>query len=101
MFVFVLRFIFMGTMAFFISCGTVTISPEGRDLVRSSRADYSEWKNFWFWGLAGEYWVNTSKICGNRSVEQMQVQDSFGSAFVSALTLGIYSPHVAKVWCKK
>ena len=77
------------------------MNPEGRSTIRSSTPDYTERKNFWLVGLVGEHYVDTSKICRNRSVTQMQVQKTFGNSLVGLLTLGIYSPVTAKVWCSK
>jgi hypothetical protein len=79
-------------------CSTVTINPEESGKL-STPPSYQESKNFFFWGLAGEHRVDVTKICGEKKVVQMQSQETFVNGLLSAITLGIYSPHTVKVWC--
>ena len=81
------------------SCSTVTISPSNGGKISSPPA-YESSEPFFISGLIGEARVNTSSICGDREVLQMQSQQTFIEGFVSGLTLGLYSPHTVKVWCK-
>ena len=81
-------------------CATITIKPGGGATRLASSPTYSDWKAFYFWGLAGEQHVNVQEVCGDKKVVQMQAQDSSGIRLVSILTLGIYTPRTAKVWCE-
>lgn len=86
---------------FLASCQTVTISPKGRSLVYSGLPSYERSHNFFFWGLMGDHSINIQRVCEDRSVKQMQTQQTFLNGFVSILTLGIYTPRTARVWCGK
>jgi hypothetical protein len=80
------------------ACSTVTIAPQGeRKLVNTPT--YEESKPFYLWGLAGEHHVNVLEICNNKEPLQMQSQQTFFDGLLNFITLGIYSPHTAKVWC--
>ena len=82
-----------------LSCQTVTIKPEGGLSRLAKTPDYSEWQSFFFWGLVSENHIDTSSICGEAPIRQIQSQFSFLNGLVSVLTLGIYNPRTAKVWC--
>ena len=81
-------------------CQTVTLRPEGgiRD---TSPAAFEERQSFFFWGLGGTSKVNVKKACSGGEATQMQTQFTFLDGFLGVITLGIYSPRSAKVWCKK
>lgn len=80
------------------ACSTVTIEQQGE--ASTSRApDYQKTQKYYFWGLVGERHINTSSICGDRPVTQVQSQQTFTNGFFNLITLGIYAPHTAKVWC--
>lgn len=80
------------------ACATVTVRPEGGTKV-ADKPDYAASKNYFFWGLAGEHTIDVTKICGDQGVEQFQSQHTFMNGFLGGITLGIYSPKTAKVWC--
>ena len=86
---------------FFISCQTVTISPSGNKHRLSNMPTYEQSQHFFLLGLIGNKFVNVSSICGDREVLQMQTQSTFLNAFLYGITLGIYTPRTAKVWCSK
>lgn len=79
-------------------CSTVTIEQKGQVSISSS-PNYQQTQKYYFWGLVGERHINTSSICGDKSVAQMQSQATFTNGFFTVITLGIYAPHTAKVWC--
>jgi hypothetical protein len=89
------------TVAAFLlaGCATVTIRPEGGEKI-ADKPDSQQSKNYFFWGLAGEHTIDVKEICGSKGVEQVQSLRTFGNGFVGAITLGIYTPKTAKVWCK-
>jgi hypothetical protein len=80
------------------SCAKVTIQPQNT-FSPVSNANYEESIDFYLWGLIGEKRIEISKICKNGAL-QMQSQQTFIDGLSSAITLGIYAPHTAKVWCK-
>ena len=84
---------------FIISCQTVTINPKGGWQKYSSFPSYEVAQSFFFWGLAGEAYIDVSSICGEREVRQMQRQATFTNQLLTLITLGIYSPRTARVWC--
>jgi hypothetical protein len=43
--------------------------------------------------------LKIDEICGQKNFKQAYIDHSFVQAFVSFLTLGIYTPRTAKVWC--
>lgn len=81
------------------ACSTVTIHPKPIDKV-TREANYSQTHHFFFWGLMGETHVDVKSICGDNNVTQMQSQASFVNGLISFASLGIYTPHSAKVWCQ-
>lgn len=86
-------------LALLSACSTVTIRPSGGEKV-SSAPTYQDSKSYFFWGLAGTQEINVADICGGKKTTQMQSQYTFGDGFKSLITLGIYSPKTAKVWCE-
>jgi hypothetical protein len=79
-------------------CSTVTLRPEGTGKL-ATEPTHEETLNYYFWGLRGEHRVDVRAICGDRQVEQMQAQDTFGNRVLTVLTLGIYYPRSVRVWC--
>lgn len=87
-------------MVAMVGCGTVTIKGEGKG--RLSRSpDYEDRKTFLFWGLSGEHDVDVRAVCGGGKARQMQSQWTFVDGLLNTITLGIYAPRTAKVWCDR
>lgn len=82
----------------FVACSTITIIPSNKPIALSP-PKYSKTHNYFFWGLMGEKYINTKRICRRKRVRQMQTQFTFVNSLLTLLTLGIYSPKTAKVWC--
>lgn len=80
-------------------CAAVTITQQGEPEFKY-RPHYEERKHFFLWGLIGEHTVNTREICRDRTVVQMQTKFEAMDVLYTALTLGIYLPRTAKVWCE-
>ncbi len=80
------------------ACSTITISPEGGGKL-TVKPTYEESKPFYFWGLSGEHRVDVLKVCDDKEPLQMQSQLTFVDGILGLITLGIYAPHTAKVWC--
>lgn len=79
-------------------CATVTITPHGESKLASSPT-YESKKAFFLFGLIGERHVDVQDICQSRSVRQMQTVDTFSDRLLTFVTLGIYTPRTARVWC--
>ena len=95
-----MRFLMLSMMIVcFSSCQTVTISDKYKV---GSRPTFEETQWFFLWGLVPDQTeVEVIKICGSRSVRQMQTLDTFGDQIIRFFTLGLIYPRTAKVWCKK
>lgn len=91
-------FQFVVVAAMLSACSTVTIRDHGTEKV-SSEPSYSSSKAFFFWGLAGSAHINTTAICHGKRPVQMQSQKTFVDGLLSVLTIGLYSPRTASVWC--
>jgi hypothetical protein len=85
----------------FIACGcyNVTIRPEG-GFKMATPPSFEQRQDFYLWGLVGESHIDTSKVCPKSGPSQMQSQTTFIDGLLGLITLGIYSPETARVWCK-
>lgn len=81
------------------ACSTVTIRPKG-GTKDNSRADYIDSKPFYFGGPIGMHKVNVNEACEGNEVTQMQTVTTSSDWIFSLITLGIYTPRTAKVWCE-
>lgn len=82
------------------ACSNVTMRPYGG--AKEKRApDYSDSRDYYFWGLMGEHEIDTNQVCGDRRVEQMQAVITSSDWVRGFFTLFIYSPRTAKVWCEE
>ena len=79
-------------------CSTVTISADS-DVKLASAPDYKKRKNFFFWGLMNEHSVDVNAVCEAAAPLQMQSQQTAVDVVLGVVTLGIYAPRTAKVWC--
>ena len=80
-------------------CSSVTIRPEGGNRL-SGEPTYQESKPYFIAGLIGESHIDAKNICGGSKVAQMQAQTTFVDGLLGSLTLGLYTPRTAKVWCE-
>ena len=81
-----------------LGCSTVTISPKGESLYVSDPTFQRSYPHYVF-GLIGENAVNIEEVCEGRGATQLQTQFTFVDSLLGLVTLGIYSPRTAKVWC--
>ncbi len=94
----IIKVILLAMCVCLTACSSVTMRPYGG--LKDKRApDYSDSKDYYFWGLMGEHNIDTSHICGDRRVEQMQAVATASDWIRGVFTLFIYSPRTAKVWC--
>ena len=89
----------LGLCLLLASCQTVTVRPGGGDKTDRD-PDFVARQHFFAWGLApGAKFVNLKTACPSKPVEQLSAHNSFLDGLFGALTLGIYSPRTASVWC--
>lgn len=81
-------------------CAAVTITENGESNFKY-HPDYEESKPFFLWGFIGEHHIDVTTICIKTPTTQMQTKFSSKDVFYSAITLGIYLPRTAKVWCER
>jgi len=94
-----LNIVFLLLLSFLTACQTVTIRPKGNQYQKNSKADYEQVHNFFLWGLIGEKYINISAICPGRTIRQIRTQSGFWNRVIFIVTLGVYSPRTARVWC--
>ena len=80
-------------------CYTVTIHPDATPK-RIDEPNYQERYDYYLFGLIGENDVDVTQICSNKGVVQMQAQNTFVDVLLHIITLEIYTPRTAKVWCE-
>jgi hypothetical protein len=80
------------------ACRTVTIVSE-RGVLAEERPRYEESLGYAFWGLAGEHEIDVEKVCGGREAAKLQTQSTASDELLSVVTLGLYMPRTARVWC--
>lgn len=92
-----------GLVCTLAGCSTVTIVPGGA--TNSSKVvsppTYAQSQSFYLFGLVGVRHVNVDEVCAGKPVLQMRTEQTVSDAALGLVTLGIYSPHTAKVWCEK
>ena len=79
-------------------CAAITITESGQSDFRY-RPNYEQSQHFFLWGIIGEHTVNTRAVCKDVPVSQMQTKFSVQDVLYATLTLGLYLPRTAKVWC--
>lgn len=86
--------------SFVTGCASVTVRPQGGNK-DSSQADYIDSLPFYLGGLVGKHKVDVNEACEGNEVTQMQTITTSSDWFLGLLTLSIYSPRTAKVWCEE
>lgn len=81
------------------ACGSVTIRTDNQR-EDTENPSYQKSFNYWWWGLKGEYDINVREVCSGKNVTQMQSISRFSDAALTIMTLGIYAPRSARVWCE-
>jgi hypothetical protein len=88
----------VAALALAAGCYNVTIRPEGGYRV-ATPPTFEQRQDFYLWGLVGESHIDTRTVCKN-GTSQLQSQVRFVDGLLTLVTLGIYSPETARVWCK-
>lgn len=81
-----------------LACSSVNVRTDAKEEERSAPTFQKRYK-YWWWGLKGWHSINVREICRNRPVVQMQAVHTFSDSFLHLITLGIYAPRTARVWC--
>lgn len=81
------------------ACSRVTIKPEGGQRI-TAQASYEARKPFYFAGLIGAHSIDVNEACEGGNVLQMQTVTTGNDYIFSLITLFIYTPRTAKVWCE-
>ena len=81
-------------------CATITMTKQGTATI-SSDPTFEESQTYFLGGLVGENEIDVKKVCNGGEATQMQSQTTFVNGLLGGLTLGIYTPRTAKVWCDK
>lgn len=90
------------TSIFMVSCLHVTVREDNQEKISLQEPSYEDSKNFFFWGLLPDHReVNLKNLCKGGEFDQLQAMTTGMNGFLTAITLGIYSPRTTKVWCKK
>ncbi|MBX2847175.1 MAG: Bor family protein [Acidiferrobacterales bacterium] len=85
---------------FATACSTVTVRPKG-GAKDNSTPSYIDSKPFYFGGPFGTHKVDVNEVCEGNEVTQMQTVTTSSDWFFSFITLGVYTPRTAKVWCEE
>ena len=60
------------------------------------------WDHFFFWGIGQEKTNYVERVCGSKeNLVRIETEDSFLSGLLTGLTYGIYSPRVARIYCRR
>jgi len=62
-------------------------------------ADHDQWNSFFLWGLVGDETLDVRQFCSGGQVAQVRTGANFLTGLVSLVTIGIYAPRMAYVWC--
>lgn len=85
-------------LAFLSACAPATFRPSGGAKV-VSKPTWQERKPYFFLGMVGEHEIDVGPICGDRPVDQMQTQFAFTDILITLISVGVYTPKTARVWC--
>ena len=82
-----------------MACSTVTIREQGTAKL-TTEPTWSQSENFFLWGLVGTANVDVKQVCRSQTPVQLQAQNTFVDGLLNVVTIGIYAPRTAKVWCE-
>ncbi|OFZ79451.1 MAG: hypothetical protein A2583_02940 [Bdellovibrionales bacterium RIFOXYD1_FULL_53_11] len=85
-------------LASLAACSTVTMRTKGTAKLGTTPTFESS-KPYFLWGLVGEHHIDIKEICQGKEAVQWQAQNTFLDGLLGCVTLGIYAPRTAKVWC--
>jgi hypothetical protein len=61
--------------------------------------EHDEWTSFFVFGLVGTQVIDVRNFCEGKQIAEVKTGGNFATAFVSAITFGIYTPRKVYVTC--
>ena len=83
-----------------LSCARITVKREHVPTIERE-PDYVQRKSYYLFGIIGQRHVNTRIACKGRNIEQVRAEHTPGDVMMTMITLGLYVPKTAKVWCEE
>lgn len=82
-------------------CAQITVKPGPNESFSSSEheADYERSMPYYLFGIVGVRHVDVRTICKERKVAQLRSVHTAKDVFKTIITLGLYMPKTAQVWC--
>lgn len=83
-------------------CATQTAYVNGSTVANTpATPTYNQSQKFWVGGIGQERVVNAAEVCaGAHKVAKVESKQEAKDVLFGAVTLGIYTPRTAKVYCK-
>lgn len=72
-----------------------------RDAAAVRGEEHDQWSTFFLFGLIGTEEVDVKEFCPDGDAAVVRTGGNFGTGFVGAITLGIYTPRKVYVTCAK
>lgn len=82
------------------ACRTVTVVADGSNNPRRA-PDHEQSYGFGLGGVIGETTIDVERICRGSKVTKMQAVSTVGDQLLGVITLGLYTPRTARVWCEE
>lgn len=87
-------------LLFILLAGCQTVRVQFSDKWdRTQRPSYTDYFDYYWWGLRGTNSVSIQKACVDQRPYGMVRSRTVEDMLITALTLGIYTPVTVKVWC--
>ncbi|BFM08689.1 Bor/Iss family lipoprotein [Halioxenophilus aromaticivorans] len=80
------------------ACSSVTVRTDQLSKNREP-PNFQKRYNYYWWGLKGGHAVNVRLECQGKPVEQMQSLYTTSDWLLGLVTVGIYLPRTARIWC--
>ena len=61
--------------------------------------EHDRWTDFFVFGLVGTEEIDVRSFCEDKNIAEVKTGGNFATSFVSAITLGIYTPRKVYVTC--
>jgi hypothetical protein len=61
--------------------------------------EHDQWTDFFIFGLVGTEEIDVRSFCEGKPIAEVKTGANFATSFVSAITIGIYTPHKVYVTC--
>lgn len=89
----------LGTSLFLSACSTQTAYLQKKS---PALPTYEDSQSFFFWGIGQEKVVNAVEVCKSEDkIAKVESEWTAPNIILSTITLGIYFPRTARVYCNK